>query len=90
MQAEVAGSTGIGALVRQYVRERWTARKEADAPAPSRPTRPSGDTVELSAAAMARFEVWKAKHSAPVAEVTEPIPVTDPTPDVTSSLSILV
>ena len=77
MKNEAAGgSNGIGPLVRQYVHERNAARKAGEsapnttpAPAPS-----TGDTVEFSTSALARFEAWKAKHApAPVEE-----PASDP------------
>ena len=100
MKPEAAGSNGIGALVRQYVHERNAARKAGDA-APTPTPVPSGDTVELSAAAMARFEVWKARHLAPPVPdpvtpetqpaATEPVPIlAAATQDVISALSILV
>jgi hypothetical protein len=99
MKPEAAGSNGIGALVRQYVHERNAARKAEDATPTTAPV-PSSDTVELSAAAMARFEVWKARHLAPAADPVTPeteAPATEPVPilaaatqDVISALSILV
>jgi hypothetical protein len=73
MKTHAAGSNGIGPLVRQYVHERNAARKAGDAAAPS-----SGDTVELSAAALARFEAWKAKHATSVAEPDPVPPGTEP------------
>jgi hypothetical protein len=81
MKTHAAGSNGIGPLVRQYVHERNAARKAGDAAAPS-----SGDTVELSAAALARFEAWKAKQLPPT---TDPI-ATDAEPVIPASISILV
>jgi len=99
MKPEAAGSNGIGALVRQYVHERNAARKAGEGTPTPAPV-PSGDTVELSAAAMARFEVWKARHLAPAPDpvtpetqppATEPIPIlAGATQDVISALSILV
>jgi hypothetical protein len=77
MKTEAAGSNGIGPLVRQYVHERNAARKAGEAAAITAPTpavAPSVDTVELSASALARFEAWKAKHSTPAPEVTDPVP----------------
>ena len=71
MKPEAAGSNGIGALVRQYVHARNAARKAGDATPTTAPV-PSGDTVELSAAAMARFEIWKARHAAPAPDPVTP------------------
>jgi hypothetical protein len=87
MKTEAAGSNGIGPLVRQYVHERNAARKAGEAAASTAPTpavAPSVDTVELSASALARFEAWKAKHSMPAPEVTDPVP--DPVTDGTDPL----
>ncbi len=87
MKTEAAGSNGIGPLVRQYVHERNAARKAGEAAASTAPTpavAPSADTVELSASALARFEAWKAKHSTPAPEVTDPAP--DPVTDGTDPL----
>ena len=67
-------SNGIGPLVSQYVHERNAARKAGDGAAVTGPAAGPVDTVELSAAALARFEAWKAKHSSPAPEVTEPVP----------------
>jgi hypothetical protein len=91
MKTHAAGSNGIGPLVRQYVHERNAARKAGEAAPASQPI----DTVELSAAALARFEAWKAKHAAP-AEVTEPAPepgtpeTESPTTEPAPTVSILV
>lgn len=87
MKTEAAGSNGIGPLVRQYVHERNAARKAGEAAGSTAPTpavAPSVDTVELSASALARFEAWKAKHSTPAPEVTDPVP--DPVTDGTDPL----
>ena len=81
MKTETTGSNGIGPLVRAYVHERNAARKGEGASAPTETgAQPaSADTAEFSAGALARFEAWKAKHSAwaPIADPgTDPI--TDP------------
>lgn len=71
-------SNGIGPMVRQFVHERNAARKAgpqdtATAPAETNtiPGTPSGDSVLISDAAMARFEAWKAKHTPASTESTE-------------------
>ena len=92
MKTHAAGSNGIGPLVRQYVHERNAARKAGDTAPASQPT----DTVELSTAALARFEAWKAKHAAPAPDVTEPVPepvtpeTESPTTEPAPTISILV
>ena len=82
MKPEAAGSNGIGPLVRQFVHERNAARKAGDAaPTTTTPSAPpSSDTVQFSAAALARFEAWKAKHTAPAPEPEVTEPVVDPAP----------